>query len=105
MRLIDADDLIKAFEALDLISGQYAESFANMAGNRSMEIECAKDYIDNAKTVDAKPVVHAHWKKGVFADITCSSCDFTICIANSVIPKMLYCPNCGARMDEATEWH
>ena len=31
MRLIDADDLIKAFEALDLMNGQYAESFSNIA--------------------------------------------------------------------------
>lgn len=60
MRLIDANDLIKAFEALDLMKGQYAESFANMAGNRSMEIDRALDYIYNAKTIDAAPAVHAH---------------------------------------------
>lgn len=100
MRLIDADELMKAFEALDWMNEQYAESFTNAAGNRSMEIECAEGYIDNAKTIDARPVVHARWKKGVFADATCSNCDFSICIANSVIPKMRYCPNCGARMDE-----
>jgi len=63
MRLIDADDLIKAFEALDLMNGQYAESFTNMTGNRSMEIESAINYIENTKTIDAKPIVHAHWIK------------------------------------------
>lgn len=102
MRPIDADDLVKAFEALDLMNGEHAESFTNMVGNRSMEIECAKDYIDNAKTIDARLVVHAHWIKSLFGDvsITCSNCDFHMCIPNSAIPKMLYCPNCGARMDE-----
>ena len=64
MRLIDADDLIKAFEALDLMNGKCAESFTNMASNRSMEIESAINYIENAKTIDAKPIVHAHWIEG-----------------------------------------
>lgn len=56
------------------------------------------DYINAQPTVD--PVKHGHWKKGVFSDIICSSCGFSMCTTNSVIPKMLYCPNCGARMDE-----
>lgn len=75
MRLIDADDLIKVFEALELMSGEYAESFTNMAGNRSMEIECAKDYINNAKTIDAVPVVPAH--NGTQKD-ACQACDYYI---------------------------
>lgn len=58
MRPIDADDLIKAFETLGLMSG---ESFTNMARKRSMEIERVKDYINNAETIDPAQVVHAHW--------------------------------------------
>lgn len=65
-----------------------------------MEIECAKDYIDNAKTIDAKPVVHAHWIKDTSIDIICSNCEFMLCVHTSVIPKFVYCPHCGARMDE-----
>ena len=34
MRLIDADDLVKAFEALDLMNGEHAESFTNMVGEQ-----------------------------------------------------------------------
>lgn len=64
MRLIDADDLIKAFEALDLMNGQYAES-SNMAGNRSMEIYSAINYIENTKTIDAKPIVHAQMNRQI----------------------------------------
>jgi hypothetical protein len=120
MRLIDADDLIKAFEALDLMSGQYAESFFNQAGNRSIEIERAEDYISNAPTVDAEPVVHAHWvlnPNGMDWGLpawTCSHCGgrndmippFITTNKGGYVPKnpnafagSNYCPNCGAKMD------
>lgn len=59
------------------------------------------DYINAQPTVDT--IKHGHWEKGVFSDITCSNCGFSMCISNSVIPKMLYCPNCGARMDKAEQ--
>ena len=59
------------------------------------------DYINEQPTVDTTK--HAHWKKGMFSDIKCSSCGFSIGIANPVFPKILYCPNCGARMDGAEQ--
>lgn len=61
------------------------------------------DYINAQPTVDT--IKHGHWKKSLFGDIsiTCSNCDFHMCIAESVIPKMLYCPNCGARMDKGEQ--
>lgn len=110
MRLIDADDLIKAFEALDLMSGQYAESFTNMAGNRSIEIKYAKDYIDNAKTIDSTPVVHAHWitaypnqRTGKAYEFVCSNCGravFTSRQKSIYELQYAFCPHCGARMNE-----
>lgn len=110
MRLIYADDLLKAFEALELMNGEYAESFTNMAGNRSMEIECAKDYIDNAKTIDAVPVVHAHWvpqhpnnRTGKAYTFVCSNCKkFAIRSRQASIDELgyVFCPHCGAKMDE-----
>ena len=45
-------------------------------------------------------VVHAHWIKGIFLDIKCSNCGFWIRVSDSLIPKMVYCPHCGAKMDE-----
>lgn len=102
MRLIDADDLIKAFEALDLMNGQYAESFSNMAGNRSMGIESAINYIENAKTIDAKPIVHAYWIKQEREIFKCSNCgnylDFRG--VNAGRGDANYCPNCGTKMEE-----
>ena len=51
-------------------------------------------------TVDAKLIVHAHWIKGIPANITCSNCDFTICTDGKTCQKLDYCPHCGAKMDE-----
>lgn len=45
-------------------------------------------------------VKHGHWIKGIVYDITCLNCYFPLCISDSEIPKMKYCPNCGAKMDE-----
>ena len=110
MRLINADDLIKVFEALELMGGEYAESFTNMAGNRSMEIERAIDFINNAKTIDAVLVVPAHWDvidQDVEGDETfvhtwetlrCSNCGMERTTEDGYMPE--YCEDCGARMDE-----
>ena len=85
------------------MSGQYAESFTNMAGNRSMEIECAKDYIDNAKTIDAVPVVHAHWierrANNGNMHYVCSHCGKEVSYPYAK-KRWKYCIDCGAMMDE-----
>lgn len=113
MRLINADDLIKAFEALALMSGEYQESFTNVDGNRSMEIKCAEDIINNAKTIDAEPVKHAHWhvidadSEGdeafchYWATLKCSRCGYERETEDGYIPD--YCEGCGAKMDEEKE--
>lgn len=55
------------------------------------------ELLDAAKNIDAR---HAHWIKGIFADIRCSNCDFSLCVHGSIITKLAYCPHCGAKMDE-----
>ena len=103
MRLINADDLIKAFEALALMSGEYQESFTNVDGNRSMEIKCAEDIVNKAKTIDAEPVKHAHWvswEDEYEDEYKCSACGGTQFFA--MTPQMEgweYCPHCGAKME------
>lgn len=78
MRLIDADELLK----------------------KSYSMDFAED-IEQAPTVDAVPVVHAHWiketkgeQKGMFR---CSNCN-----RNWIdeVKYIKYCNNCGAKMDE-----
>ena len=73
------------------------------------DIDCLdciiEEAIKNAPTVDAKPVVHAHWfllddcaNEGVY----CSACTkkvYKTDYANQKL-KSKYCPNCGAQMDE-----
>ena len=75
-----------------------------------MEIERVKDYIDNAKTLDCVPVVHAHWisecpnkRTGKAYRHTCSECGKTVYDERQVsVDEMEYyfCPHCGAKMDE-----
>lgn len=61
-------------------------------------IDEAMEIIKNAPTVEAKPVVHAHWEYlGVSAGkriYRCTNCKAEICgTAN-------FCKECGAQMDE-----
>lgn len=59
--------------------------------------------IQNAPTIEAKPVVHAHWKdigletKHRF----CTKCGGCVTQRESWIYK--YCPFCGAQMDEGVK--
>ena len=68
----------------------------------------------NAPTVDAKPVRHGHWVHGKelsrdyignvcvsihYDKCWCSECDYPV----EGHPLWLYCPNCGAKMDEVEQ--
>ena len=58
--------------------------------------------LDMMPTVDAKPVVHAHWiDNGRDKSFTCSNCK-SGCLLNyeADYHKSDYCPHCGAKMDE-----
>lgn len=67
------------------------------AGGEVVDVED----IENAPSIDAKPVIHAYWvddpaykeprKNGKYP--YCSSCVTTACT------KHIYCPHCGAKMD------
>lgn len=66
----------------------------------------ARRLIDHAKpspTIEAKPVVHAHWKdigletKHRF----CTKCGGCVTQRESWVYK--YCPHCGAQMDEVVK--
>lgn len=52
MRAIDADNLLELVKYLEQANGETAESFTNSAGNRSIELDRLKDYINNAETLD-----------------------------------------------------
>ena len=92
MRLIDAD----------IIQDELAILILYVAGTPEGEcVEYAHNLIDAQPTIDAVPVVHAHWidqKHGVYK---CSNCrnylDFRG--VNAGRGDANYCPNCGAEMD------
>lgn len=70
----------------------------------------ALDKIDEMPTIEAKPVVHAHWISEDEAEelghlewsYGCSNCKeiFWDCTESFAFS---YCPHCGAQMDEVTK--
>lgn len=95
MRLIDANEVEK-----DLISFKSPIEFGEVEEAYNGAIDDCIGEIKATPTLDVKPVVHAHWIKGFFADIKCSNCNFPLACAQTMIPKLNYCPHCGAKMDE-----
>lgn len=57
MRLIDANRFMKEMDKLEHAAKETADSFVNLSGNRSIEFNRLKDYIDNAPTVNTQWVL------------------------------------------------
>lgn len=90
MRLIDADELIK----------QACRSTEWSHGEHPLVIEA--DDIDDAPTVDAEPVMHAHvvWtiKNSSYQTQCCSNCHRTF--ISRPDETIEFCPHCGAKIDD-----
>lgn len=65
------------------------------------------ELLKTAPTIEAKPVVHAHWEiekyQAPFDDelqykMTCSKCGYDYC--SHEVYCLEYCARCGAQMDE-----
>lgn len=93
MRSIDADALEKTLG--DWIRDHWTDAFTGDDAGSEFA-----DMIDHAETIEQSPIAHAHWIKGIFADITCSNCKFSLCVPYSVIPKLAYYPHCSESMNE-----
>lgn len=107
MRLIDADALLKEFEENEkaLIENGFAPQL--------VDSDIVAVYVNQQPTIEAKPVVHAHWindpayksfdgkwKKGQ----ECSACGAYF-VSDAIKPysNHPYCSECGAQMDEEAE--
>ena len=57
--------------------------------------------LQNAQTIDARPIIHAHWECTQWYEYQCSNCgDFALLNDRNIDCKSNYCPHCGAKMDE-----
>ena len=83
MRLIDADELERTIE---LRAHNYGITVANKCN--------FKEFVRIAPSVDAAPIVHAHWIE------RCEKTWCSACATSNKSYKPPYCPHCGARMDE-----
>lgn len=69
-------------------------------GLEEREVVYVED-IDNAPTIEAKPVVHAHWDEVSGGRIICTSCgNYPLYDYFGRIKLSSRCPTCGAQMDE-----
>lgn len=72
------------------------------------DIDCLdciiEEAIKNAPTIEAKPVVHAHWLEQIIdggQELMCSNCgEYALMNDEFYSEFSKYCPYCGAQMDE-----
>ena len=88
-RYIDADVLIKKMFPLGIGDGMYV-----------INAKAAKSAIDQMPAADVVEVVHARWEK-IHDDPSVNKYRCTNCKAEKMRDN--YCPNCGAKMDGATD--
>ena len=100
MRLIDAEAF---FEVEFKRCGDFP-----LVGTCSKDNEYLGNRLSVAPTIEAKPVVHAHWvsaskKQGVNIGMKCSLCGARIKNSEFFNGNHNYCHKCGAQMDELVE--
>lgn len=94
MRLIDAHALI------DEINEMWKIHPAGLENRKILSFEAVIDLIGAAPTIEAKPVVPAHWQKYDDSEFCyCSHCGKPAAKDDDVSWHG-YCPVCGALMDE-----
>ena len=91
MRLIDA-------EALE---NKLVKTMRYVPKNAVLDVACM---VNRAPTVEAKPIVHAHWEKWGCEGTVCSNCYGRVLYeCDEQEKKSKFCPHCGAQMDFSEE--
>lgn len=70
------------------------------------EINAIYAEIINAPTIEAEPIKHGHWINKGLEPLRCSECGIMVDVYNEIpwaCKSFVYCPNCGAKMDEVNE--
>lgn len=92
MRLIDCDDMKRRHGMGEECSSCVMDTKACQYDRDYSKMDFC-EWLDDAPTIDAVPVVHGEWIRQGAYFWRCSVCD-TVTDYNGH-----YCPNCGARMD------
>lgn len=106
-RLIDADELKDYFKKLTCSEGADA---TYRAGVNDAICNLLPKIVDSRPTVDAAPVIHAHWTNKNDENIyVCSNCghycrEFLLKQSGN-IPIQGFCTECGAIMNEEEDNH
>jgi transcription initiation factor IIE alpha subunit len=91
MRLIDA-------EALE---NEIVKTMRYVPKDAVLDVACM---VNRAPTIEAKPIVHAHWEEVREGRHICSNCKVKASLTSDEYDYMEdlnnYCPYCGAQMDE-----
>lgn len=115
-RLIDPDAVIaplkeeykKVKQAFDETNVFQAPNDVALYGALMQELGAVIGMIEDAKTIEAKPVKHGKWKwlsctydrVPKEQEYECSECHHKTIVHGDNMPWEKYCPNCGARMDK-----
>lgn len=99
MRLIDAE----AFEKS--VRTDFWEHYTDCHDTYQTDLlELIMDNLAEQPTVEAKPVVHAHWLEQIIdgsQELMCSNCgEYALMNDEFYSEFSKYCPYCGAQMDE-----
>jgi hypothetical protein len=92
MRLIDTEDILV---------GCVKTGLKEYDTGKEAGIDLVLAIINHLPTIEAKPVVHAHWKNWGCEGTVCSNCYGRVLYeCDEHEKKSKYCPHCGAQMDE-----
>lgn len=102
MRPIDAEALKTKIQKIK------AEALEHGFAPESVCGDILLNFLDNAPTIEAKPVAHAHWKEcwDYYCDnysYCCSNCGKDALTKEGTMYDQVlteFCPYCGAQMDE-----
>lgn len=90
MRLIDAEEFQKFIEKQDESADYTIYHF--------------EEWLEQQPTIEAKPVVHAHWLEQIIdggQELMCSNCgEYALMNDEFYSEFSKYCPYCGAQMDK-----
>ena len=100
MRLINADE----HECWACVHHQNETGKCDTWCDAGEAFELRED-VKNAKTVDARPVVHGDWieEDEEFEAYMCSACKCIWCMPYEAKDSIKFCPNCGADMRKKVE--